>query len=201
MTTGRPRSFDTDEALEQAMQQFWRRGYHATTTRDLEASLGINQSSLYNAFGSKSELADAAIERYQRRLDERLFQPLIDAQDGLAAIDEFFTRIERWLLEDGRGCLMGRLMGEGAARDQRVASRLAIYRDSLAAALAAALTAAAERGEISSRSVDARTDLLVGAVFGLNMAVQANLAPDAVRAMAEAARAEVADWRAAGAPA
>jgi TetR/AcrR family transcriptional repressor of nem operon len=201
MTTGRPRSFDTDEALEQAMQQFWRRGYHATTTRDLEASLGINQSSLYNAFGSKSELADAAIERYQRRLDERLFQPLIDARDGLAAIDEFFTRIERWLLEDGRGCLMGRLMGEGAARDRRVASRLAIYRDSLAAALAAALTAAAERGEISSRSVDARTDLLVGAVFGLNMAVQANLAPDAVRAMAEAARAEVADWRAAGAPA
>lgn len=201
MATGRPRTFDTNEALEQAMQQFWRRGYHATTTRDLEASLGINQSSIYNAFGSKSELADAAIERYQRRLDDRLFRPLTDAEDGLGAIEEFFTRIERWLLEDGRGCLMGRLMGEGAGRDPRVSQRLAVYRDSLAEALGAALGTAAERGEIPPASVAGRTELLVGAVFGLNLAAQANLGSDAVRAMAEATRAEVADWRAAGAPA
>jgi TetR/AcrR family transcriptional repressor of nem operon len=198
MATGRPRTFDTEEALEQAMQQFWRRGYHATTTRDLESSLGINQSSLYNAFGSKSELADAAIERYQARLDERLFQPLIEAEDGFAAVDQFFRKIERWLLEDGRGCLMGRLMGEGAARDLRVADRLSIYRDSLANALSAALTTAAYRGEISRASVGSRTQVLVGAVFGLNMAVQANLGPDAISSMAAATRREVADWRAAG---
>ncbi len=180
------------------MDQFWRHGYESTTTRELEASLGINQSSLYNAFGSKSELADAAIERYQQRLDERLFRPLIEAEDGLGAIDAFFTRIERWLLDDGRGCLMGRLMGEGAARDPRVAARLADYRQRLASALHAALATAAERGEIPTESVAPRTEILVGAVFGLNMAVQASFGPQAVQALAEATRAEVAVWRAGG---
>jgi hypothetical protein len=61
---GRPRSFDRDEALEHAMQVFWRQGYESTTIADLTKAMGINPPSLYAAFGDKEKLFLAAVERY-----------------------------------------------------------------------------------------------------------------------------------------
>jgi len=64
-TRGRPRSFDRDEALERAMDVFWRQGYQATSLSDLTAAMGINPPSLYAAFGDKEHLFLAAVERYE----------------------------------------------------------------------------------------------------------------------------------------
>jgi AcrR family transcriptional regulator len=61
---GRPRSFDRDEALERAMEVFWRQGYEATSINDLTAAMGINPPSLYAAFGDKERLFLEAVERY-----------------------------------------------------------------------------------------------------------------------------------------
>jgi TetR/AcrR family transcriptional repressor of nem operon len=38
---GRPKEFDPDVAVEQAMQVFWRHGYGATTPQSLVDALGI----------------------------------------------------------------------------------------------------------------------------------------------------------------
>ena len=55
-TMPRPREFDETAALEAAIECFWRRGYEATSLRDLTASMGLTAPSLYNAFGDKEEL-------------------------------------------------------------------------------------------------------------------------------------------------
>lgn len=64
-TRGRPRSFDRDEALERAMQVFWRQGYEATSLNDLTTAMGINPPSLYAAFGDKERLFLEAVSRYE----------------------------------------------------------------------------------------------------------------------------------------
>lgn len=61
---GRPLSFDRDAALTQAMLEFWRHGYEATSLRDLTAAMGVTAPSIYAAFGDKRALFDAVVRRY-----------------------------------------------------------------------------------------------------------------------------------------
>lgn len=63
---GRPREFDVDEALETAMELFWRKGYEGTSLTDLTEGMGITKPSLYGVFGNKEGLFLKALERYER---------------------------------------------------------------------------------------------------------------------------------------
>lgn len=61
---GRPREFDLDQALEQALHLFWRKGYEGTSIADLTDAIGITKPSLYAAFGNKEELFRKVFDRY-----------------------------------------------------------------------------------------------------------------------------------------
>ena len=61
---GRPRAFDVDEALNHALQVFWKKGYEGTSLTDLTEAIGINRPSLYAAFGNKEDLFRKALDRY-----------------------------------------------------------------------------------------------------------------------------------------
>jgi TetR/AcrR family transcriptional regulator, repressor for divergent bdcA len=63
---GRPRSFEVEEAVEQAMKLFHSRGYDAVGVAELVDALGIKPPSFYAAFGSKLGLLERALERYGR---------------------------------------------------------------------------------------------------------------------------------------
>jgi AcrR family transcriptional regulator len=61
---GRPRGFDRDAALRQAMLTFWEHGYEGTSMTDLTAALGVASASIYACFGSKERLFREAVELY-----------------------------------------------------------------------------------------------------------------------------------------
>ncbi|MGE4032033.1 MAG: TetR/AcrR family transcriptional regulator [Thermoleophilia bacterium] len=195
MPPGRPRTFDTDDALDAATRLFWRRGARDVTTREIERELGLGQSSITAAFGTKTDLLDAALARYLGALSDALIDPLRDAPDGLASVDRFIAALSDWHRADGgRGCMVGRLMCEGAQSEPRVAARVAVYRAGLREALDAALARAAAAGEIPADDLDGRRDLVVAVVLGMNLAVQAGYDDAGLAALARAGRAQVASW-------
>jgi AcrR family transcriptional regulator len=67
MAIGRPREFDTEQALELATALFWRKGYEGTSLSDLTGTLGITRPSLYAAFGNKEALFRLVLERYEAK--------------------------------------------------------------------------------------------------------------------------------------
>jgi AcrR family transcriptional regulator len=63
---GRPREFDTEEALTAALKVFWRKGYDGASLTDLTDAMGITRPSLYCAFGNKEALFKSALDLYER---------------------------------------------------------------------------------------------------------------------------------------
>lgn len=63
---GRPRTFDRQQAIEQALYLFWEHGYETTSLSQLKAQIGggISAPSFYAAFGSKEALFKEAVECY-----------------------------------------------------------------------------------------------------------------------------------------
>jgi len=67
MGAGRQREFDKEDALDRAMELFWRDGYNGTSLSDLTAIMGINKPSLYAAFGNKEALFISALNQYVKK--------------------------------------------------------------------------------------------------------------------------------------
>ena len=63
-TAGRPRLFDSNKALDRAMQVFWRKGYAGASLSNLTSAMRINRPSLYAAFGDKETLFRKVLDRY-----------------------------------------------------------------------------------------------------------------------------------------
>jgi AcrR family transcriptional regulator len=125
---GRPRAFDKDQALDQALHVFWEKGYEGTSIADLTAVMGINPPSLYAAFGNKEALFKKALERYEAKRDA-FFAEAFAAPTAREAMTRLLEGTAE-LLSDKRtpqGCLMvqGALCGGDACESvkQDLASR------------------------------------------------------------------------------
>jgi len=69
---GRPKAYEHDAVLEQALEVFWQKGFAATSLDDLVEATGVNRPSLYAGFGDKEALYIKAMEFYQNRLRAQL---------------------------------------------------------------------------------------------------------------------------------
>lgn len=125
--TGRPRQFDTDQALLQAIDVFWKKGYDGASMGDLTSAMGINRPSLYAAFGDKHALYLKAIDYY---IENNACEPLIAFEaesDITCAVRTFLqTSIDHATQQDAGklGCFLGSCVPTNACELDGVQERL-----------------------------------------------------------------------------
>jgi TetR/AcrR family transcriptional repressor of nem operon len=138
----RPRTFDEHEVVAAARDEFWQRGYAATSVDDLTAATGLGKGSLYGAFGDKHAL-------YLRALDDYISSSLDDVRaslrnPSLSAYERLASHIRgqsRALAADKgrRGCLMAKSAAELGATDDAVEKKVerayTTWRDELVACI------------------------------------------------------------------
>jgi TetR/AcrR family transcriptional repressor of nem operon len=168
----RPRGFDETVALDAAIECFRRRGYEATSIRDLTECMGIGPTSLYNSFGDKRALFIKALERYVdcsvgARL-KRLESSLPPEQAVRTLIQDV---VERSLTDRTRGgCLLINSALEIAPHDPEVGAEIAKRLGEIEGFFRRSISAAQSSGTISRKlnsSDFAR--LLLGVLLGIRV--------------------------------
>jgi len=107
-TRGRPRSFDREAALDQAVRVFWEQGYETTSVADLTRVMGIGAPSLYAAFGDKRALFDEVVAAYGVRYGSFGARALTEEPTARAAVARMLREAAHvYTSEDHpRGCLV-----------------------------------------------------------------------------------------------
>jgi TetR/AcrR family transcriptional repressor of nem operon len=119
----RPRKFDEADVVAAARDEFWARGYAATSVDDLTSVTGLGKGSLYGAFGDKHRLFLRALDDYiTTALDgvrAQLRDPAHSAYDRLAG---HIRAQARAIAADKarRGCMMAKSAAELGAVDDDV---------------------------------------------------------------------------------
>ena len=168
----RPRTFDEAAALDAAIDCFWRRGYEATSVRDLTERMGIGGTSLYNAFGDKRALFVQALERYMDRATRERIRRLETSLPPKQAIRQFFREIvERAVSDrDRRGCFLINSAMEIAPHDTELGVEIAERLGEIEAFLRRSVRAAQADGSVP-KDRDSReiARLLLGVLLGIRV--------------------------------
>src|SRR6476661_593631 len=186
---GRPRTFDLDQALDQALQVFWEKGYAGTSISDLTEAMGINPPSLYAAFGNKEKLFKKALDRYED-LRDQILEEAFAAPTAREAIQRLLEDTAERLGDkcSPRGCLMVQGALSGGEECEAVKQDLAFRRAGVEALIRKRLKRAKREGDLPS-NVDAAVLARFVATVMHGMAVQAagGAAPKELRAIVNTA--------------
>jgi TetR/AcrR family transcriptional repressor of nem operon len=119
----RPRTFDERDVVTAARDEFWSRGYAATSVDDLTSVTGLGKGSLYGAFGDKHGLFLRALDDY---IDSAMDGVRTELRDPAhSAYDRLTRHIRaqaRAVAADTarRGCMMAKSAAELSAVDDDV---------------------------------------------------------------------------------
>jgi TetR/AcrR family transcriptional repressor of nem operon len=173
----RPREFDEIIVLEAAVDCFWKRGYLATSMRDIAASTGLSTPSLYNAFGNKQTLYSKALERYLDCTTRDRLSRLELSLPPKKAIHRFFAEIIDHSINDRerKGCFLVNSALEVAAHQREVSAAVAKQFGEIEAFFKRCIQSAQANGT-APRAVDATSTarLLLGVLLGIRVLARTN---------------------------
>jgi Transcriptional regulator len=165
---GRPRAYDADSALAQAMGAFWRFGYSATSLDQLSDATDMNRPSMYAAFGDKHALYLQTLDSYTERAQQTIAKAL-DPQLPLAeGLQRFYdAALAAYLPADdpARGCyLIGTALTE-ALGDAEVRTRLGSALREFERMVEARIRQARDDGEIDAAADPSALAMIASAVL------------------------------------
>ncbi|MEU4298845.1 TetR/AcrR family transcriptional regulator [Kitasatospora aureofaciens] len=182
----RPRKFDTETAIDAAMNTFRSKGYTATSTDDLAESTGMLRGSLYNAFGGKRQLFELALRRY-REGGTAGSNPAPADLPPLELIRQLLLTGVDQTSTDHRGCLAVNTVTELALREPELAQLARQAFVPLEATLTTAVENGRLRGEIrADRTPQVLARQVMAGFHGLLLQAKAGFEPESLHATVDA---------------
>ncbi|MFE2353632.1 TetR/AcrR family transcriptional regulator [Streptomyces parvulus] len=155
----RPRKFDEDRVIRAVCDEFWDKGYAATSLEDLLRVSGLGKGSLYGAFGDKRSLFLLVLRHYDDANLLSLRKRLESASRGADLVREFVLgpASDPTGAAARRGCLLANSNAELATSDPEVAAEARRSYDAITAILTEALERARREGDLAPDEDPAET--------------------------------------------
>jgi len=186
---GRPRAYDPDVALQQALGVFWNTGYSGSSLDSIASAAGMNRPSLYAAFGDKHALYIKALEQYwdfaAADMHEALTTPDLTLPEALMRFYE--GQLSIYYSGGGlpRGCFAIGTATAEAVEDAAIREVLADRLGRLDDELEVRLRAAVDAGELSPDVDPAALAVLASAMLhSISIRARAGKSRDDLTALA-----------------
>lgn len=169
----RPVEFDENEVLTNAMEQFWKEGFEASSVQKLLDCTGINRGTLYNSFGDKDTFFKSCVDQYNGILDEQMDASLRDESLGpWEAIAEFFEQTAAKPSNKHRsmGCLLVNSLCESINYEKDMRRIVRASLGNIRKALLKRLKEAQKNGKLKKGvSPEGAADILMNTLHGLRV--------------------------------
>ena len=149
----RSKEFNEEEALDKAMEIFWRQGYEKTSIQDLVDQMGIHRRSLYDTFGDKHSLFVQTLERYESLIAAQIRKQITEEMTTVESIRKIFELAVYSDNTNPKGCLMVNTAVELSLLDNEVSQRIKSAFKQTETLIADLLIRGQARGEVA-RSFD-----------------------------------------------
>ena len=177
----RQKEFEKEEVLEKAMDTFWRFGFEGTSMQSLVKNMGINRSSLYETFGDKRSLFEAAITHYEKTRMQGMVDRLLEMEASKSAIALVFDSLIDQSLsdEERRGCFITNTAIELCPHDPQIAKKIAIDMKIVEKAFYKVLVNAQSKGEIAlEKDMKQIAQYLTSSFQGIRVMAKINQEPE-----------------------
>ncbi|MGO8918141.1 MAG: TetR/AcrR family transcriptional regulator [Stellaceae bacterium] len=165
---GRSRAYNEDVVLTGAMHAFRRKGYVAVSIRDLEEATGLKAGSIYNSYGDKAGLFEAAFAHYNRAVLRRRIAEHASATSGLGGLRALFLSLLQEPNGESFGCLITNSAVEfGGSPPLGVREGLKLLSETFVECLSSALAAGVLRNDIDPSSAAQRLLVLYQGILVL----------------------------------
>jgi TetR/AcrR family transcriptional regulator, transcriptional repressor for nem operon len=169
----RPVEFDENEVLTNAMEQFWREGYEASSVQKLLDCTGINRGTLYNSFGDKETFFKSCVDQYNKIVEKQIAASLKNSKLGpWEAIESYLNETVLNVTNKHRsmGCLLVNSVCESINYDKEMRK---VVRGSLATirkALVVRLKEAHKNRKVKKGvSVEFAAEVLMNSLHGIRV--------------------------------
>ncbi|WP_114941402.1 TetR/AcrR family transcriptional regulator [Mucilaginibacter endophyticus] len=112
--------FNEATVIQKAMEVFWKKGYNATSLRDLTDAMQINSSSLYNTIGDKQELFVRCVQHYTDIRKQDWNKRLSSKRSPLSVLIDYIHEAVNVIINGEDSCMAVKSAFEVATNDERV---------------------------------------------------------------------------------
>lgn len=159
--------FDEEQAIQKAMEVFWKKGYAATSMRDLTDAMQINSSSLYNTIGDKHRLFIRCIKHYTKMRIRAAEQRYTNFASPIQALENFIRDAADIITTEPNSCMCVKATFEIEGDDPEIQVVVNAYDDFTHQLLKGLIENSQNEGEIDrSENADTVADYLTSVFIG-----------------------------------
>lgn len=172
----RPREFDAQIAIDQALCVFRKQGYKGSSLQDLIRAMGISKSSFYETFGSKYALFLMTLTRFRETKAVYHFTEPNNNTSAKTLVTNMFMQLIDSVIDGEGGCMFGSSAIEFSDTDPEVTERITNGIQQLEKMFYQILMREQKSGyKLENKNIQAISRQLTTTFYGIQVMANANL--------------------------